>query len=256
MASIHSAAKRGDVDMLEHKLHSDPTLDVNAQDGLGNGVLHLSARFGHKELLEMLFVMNSKRFPFNPFLRNKEGKTALEVAIKFDHADCSGILSKFPYLGLDDSKGYTESVVNGFSALYTKVQCLEHHLKQAHTKTESTFRVVDAPEGPRFRNRYAEIESKKETQRTIDINEKTKWEAAAMARLKGEVQALKDAPSEAHLREASDDTKLKEEADIRMVRRCKKDWGGALAIGDRKGDSMVPSRVLSLFPSMFLSMLP
>jgi hypothetical protein len=37
------------------------------------------------------------------------------------------------------------------------------------------------------------------------------------AMVEGEVQALKDALSKAHLREAGDDTKLKEEADLRMV---------------------------------------
>mmetsp|Transcript_17776 Transcript_17776/g.29891 ORF Transcript_17776/g.29891 Transcript_17776/m.29891 type:complete len:1177 (-) Transcript_17776:90-3620(-) len=204
MASIHSAAKRGDVDLIEYKLNSDPTLDVNAQDGIGNGILHLSARFGHKELLEMLYVMNSKRFPFNPFLRNKEGKTALELAVEFDHADCSGILSNFPHLGQD-------------KYAHTKTE----------TKTESALCVVDAPEGPSIHDRYAENEFKEEIQRTIVIKEKMKWKAdheaaqeaheAAMAELKDEVQALTNALSEAHLREAGDDTKLKEEANLRMV---------------------------------------
>jgi hypothetical protein len=43
-----------------------------------------------------------------------------------------------------------------------------------------------------------------------------------MAELTSEVQALTDALSEAQLREAADNTKLKEEADLRMVRRRKK----------------------------------
>jgi hypothetical protein len=205
MASIHSAAKCGDVDLIEYKLNSELNLDVNAQDGIGNGILHLSARFGHKELLEMLYVNYAKRFPFNPFLRNDEGKTALELAIEFDHADCTGILSKFPHPWWGPKQlyeGYTESVVNGFSAFVNT----GGQLKQTHTKTESALCVADAPEGPRIHHRYAENGIIENIQRlpsemrfkeekythTIVINEKMKWEKdaqeAAMAELKGEVQ--------------------------------------------------------------------
>jgi hypothetical protein len=47
---------------------------------IGNGILHLSARFGHKELLEMLYLKYSKKFPFNPLLRNKVRGCGLTLA--------------------------------------------------------------------------------------------------------------------------------------------------------------------------------
>uniref|UniRef100_A0A7S0RMH5 Uncharacterized protein n=1 Tax=Pyramimonas obovata TaxID=1411642 RepID=A0A7S0RMH5_9CHLO len=113
MASVHSAAKRGDIDLVEHLLKTTANIDVNSVDGNGNSILHLVARFGHLDMLQILFMMNSKKYPFNPFQKNMEGRKPVELAMHYQHHECAELLLRFKYVGSTkvEESAYDEATV-------------------------------------------------------------------------------------------------------------------------------------------------
>jgi len=75
-SALHKAAFWGHAGTIEFLL-SSCNLNPNVQDYNGDTALHDAARFGHAKCVELLLVGTDRT------LRNKEGKTALEVAQQY-----------------------------------------------------------------------------------------------------------------------------------------------------------------------------
>ena len=61
--------------------------DVNQTNANGDSALHLAAKFGHLNCIEVLILAK-----VNVQLKNKQNKTALDLASEFRHIACKTVL--------------------------------------------------------------------------------------------------------------------------------------------------------------------
>ncbi|MGI2299496.1 ankyrin repeat domain-containing protein [Candidatus Cardinium hertigii] len=94
--SLHIAAEQGDIQKV-NQLCSDPRVDVNKQDDLGDTPLHLAAGKGHIEVVRKLLSMRNISV-------NKEnifGEIPLDLALDNDHEEVVALLLVY---GTDSSQ--------------------------------------------------------------------------------------------------------------------------------------------------------
>ena len=85
-SALHKAAFWGH-DLTIKFLVNTCKLDVNAQDYNGDTALHDAARFGHIEVVKQLLAGKT-----DTTIRNKAGKTALDLANEMDKADVAALI--------------------------------------------------------------------------------------------------------------------------------------------------------------------
>jgi len=92
MAPLHSAAKRGDSELVKVALQHGG-VDVNEVDENGNAALHLAAQYGHIDVVEQLIILSKGRLRD---FRNFDGKTSADVAHANKHyAMCRLLQAQF-----------------------------------------------------------------------------------------------------------------------------------------------------------------
>eukprot|EP00242_Pyramimonas_sp_CCMP2087_P003273 CAMPEP_0198229124 /NCGR_PEP_ID=MMETSP1445-20131203/113959_1 /TAXON_ID=36898 /ORGANISM="Pyramimonas sp., Strain CCMP2087" /LENGTH=1098 /DNA_ID=CAMNT_0043909567 /DNA_START=43 /DNA_END=3337 /DNA_ORIENTATION=- len=88
------AAREGDVEALLDFFLSDPRANVNGQDEEGNTILHLAGRQGHANIVQFMNDIYSPDKEIDITLKNKDGKTAIELAKRYDRTEAAELLTK------------------------------------------------------------------------------------------------------------------------------------------------------------------
>ena len=86
-------------------LKDDPSIDINAQDVSGMTALHYAAMHEHEEVVKALLA----RMEIKPFLTNKQGQTAYDLAVATNNAT---IIKMFPEPPLRKEDVNGDGVVN------------------------------------------------------------------------------------------------------------------------------------------------
>lgn len=101
-ASLHQAAREGDLDAVRHALRH--SADINARDQQGRSALHLAAGGGHDELTSILIG----EFGADVNARDLNGQTALHHAAAAGHKQTvATLLAKGADLTIQDQFGRT-----------------------------------------------------------------------------------------------------------------------------------------------------
>lgn len=87
-SALHKAAFWGHEGTIEFLLNTCK-LDANVQDVNGDTALHDAARFGHTRCVQMLLPATDRA------LRNKDGKTAIEVAVQYKQDKIVSLIELF-----------------------------------------------------------------------------------------------------------------------------------------------------------------
>uniref|UniRef100_A0A7S0RBG7 Uncharacterized protein n=1 Tax=Pyramimonas obovata TaxID=1411642 RepID=A0A7S0RBG7_9CHLO len=96
--SIFNSAKRGDIDCLRNYLLDHSACDINTTGQNGNTILHIAARHGQEEIIEMLHqIAPELDRRLDPNIKNNEGNTALDVAETFFHIKSARVLRNYFY---------------------------------------------------------------------------------------------------------------------------------------------------------------
>ena len=84
--------KYGDRDTARRILEDDPTLDVNGRDAVGRTALHYAVMYEYWPVVRKLLA----RPDLSPYLRDKEGKTAADIAREMRRGDISILIHNHP----------------------------------------------------------------------------------------------------------------------------------------------------------------
>ena len=95
---LHNTADSNHVAVMEVLIAAGA--DINAQDSDGNTPSHIALENKHKEAARVLIATGKIRWD----IKNKNGKTALEMASKLELVDAKGILLKTKKVDLAESK--------------------------------------------------------------------------------------------------------------------------------------------------------
>ncbi len=87
-SALHKAAFWGHVDATRYLL-DECKARVNGQDNNGDTAAHDAARFGHAPILAMLIKAGA-----DLSIRNKQGQTVKDVAIKYEYPDLLNTVAK------------------------------------------------------------------------------------------------------------------------------------------------------------------
>ncbi|RME96131.1 MAG: ankyrin repeat domain-containing protein [Verrucomicrobia bacterium] len=86
VGSLHSAAERGDVKMVQR--HIKHGTDLNAKNHAGWTALHLAAKNGHVEVVKALLEAGA-----DPSIQGPQGETALTLAQQHGHQAVAQLLA-------------------------------------------------------------------------------------------------------------------------------------------------------------------
>mmetsp|Transcript_23943 Transcript_23943/g.32936 ORF Transcript_23943/g.32936 Transcript_23943/m.32936 type:complete len:361 (-) Transcript_23943:45-1127(-) len=95
MASVHSAAKRGYLNIIRRQLLERPDIDLNALDERSCTLLHIASREGHAQIVEYLLQLKDSGFNVDIQLTDQDGQTALQLAEKSGHQAIVKLLGDF-----------------------------------------------------------------------------------------------------------------------------------------------------------------
>lgn len=122
--------------LIEHlRLLGRLKSEINREDADGNSPLHIAARYGNKQLIEVFIRLGAK------FVKNKQDNTPLHIAIIHGNADCIEPFHKNIGNSIFESKGEHERSLIHLAVMYGQFNCLDSLIKKVpycdfNTKTE------------------------------------------------------------------------------------------------------------------------
>ncbi len=88
-ADFLDAIEFGDLNSARMYSGNDKAIKVNLPDLSGKTPLMIAAYYGHKEIVEWLLALGA-----DPYLRNPEGKSSIDLARDNDHHECLKLMKR------------------------------------------------------------------------------------------------------------------------------------------------------------------
>ncbi|KAG6991162.1 hypothetical protein G7Y79_00056g090430 [Physcia stellaris] len=133
--ALHLAIKAGDPDNAKMLLKKGADLTIHVVDGFGRTPIHSAAQYGAPEILDLLLGYVKQTCDLD--LRDKDGNTALHLAIKAENSDNAKILLK---------KGANFTMLNSFgeSALVMALSSDEEGIRELGRQCQNSQAMYSA----------------------------------------------------------------------------------------------------------------